>query len=74
MQVNARHTQFTRIKQIVRDQGLQGRELTAREIHDAAGEAAGLGSPHEAATVLGLHRDEPGFKVVEDSPYRYVFR
>lgn len=73
MQVNARRTQFEILRRAIKRKGFIDRELTAQEIHEVAGEVAGLSSPHEAATVLGLHRDEPGFTVVEDSPYRYVF-
>ena len=68
-----RDTQFKEILRAVENKGLLGEEMTAKEIHEAVKEDASVSSPHEVATVLGYHADEPAVEVEEGSPYRYRF-
>lgn len=69
-----RTTQFDAIRCVVEKEGLVGEELTAREIHELVENHIEVSSPHEVATVLGMHSEDPGMRVVQGSPYRYVFR
>ena len=68
-----RDTQFEEILRVVEREGLLGKEMTAREIHEAVEDDASVSSPHEVATVLGYHTDDPAVEVEEGSPYRYRF-
>jgi hypothetical protein len=70
----ARDTQFEAILGVIDEEDLRGQELTASEIHDIAKDDASLSSPHEVATVLGHHSEDPDIEVKEGSPYRYEFR
>lgn len=69
----ARDTQFEAILRVIEEENLRGEELTASEIHEIAGDEGSLSSPHEVATVLGYHSDDPVIEVKEGSPYRYEF-
>jgi hypothetical protein len=68
-----RDTQFEEILRVVESEGLLGEEMTAKEIHEAVESDASVSSPHEVATVLGYHSDDPAVEVEEGSPYRYRF-
>jgi len=68
-----RDTQFEEILRVLERKGLLGEEMTAKEIHQAVEEDASVSSPHEVATVLGYHNDDPAVEVEEGSPYRYRF-
>lgn len=69
----ARDTQFEAILSVIEEEDLRGEELTASEIHDIAKDEVSLSSPHEVATVLGYHSEDPDIDVKEGSPYRYEF-
>lgn len=69
----ARDTQFEAILSVIEEEDLRGKELTASEIHDLAKDEVQISSPHEVATVLGYHSDDPAIEVKEGSPYRYEF-
>jgi hypothetical protein len=69
----ARDTQFEAILRVIDEEGLRGEELTASDIHEVAKNEVSLSSPHEVATVLGYHSDDPIIEVKEGSPYRYEF-
>lgn len=68
-----RDTQFKEILRAVENKGLLGKEMTAREIHEAVKDDASVSSPHEVATVLGYHANDSAVEVEESSPYRYKF-
>jgi len=68
-----RDTQFVKILRVVEKEGLQGEELTASQIHEVVEDEASVSSPHEVATVLGYHSNDPAVEVKEGSPYRYKF-
>lgn len=68
-----RDTQFEEILRVVKEEGLQGEELTASRIYDVVENEASVSSPHEVATVLGYYSNDPAVEVKEGSPYRYKF-
>ncbi len=69
----ARDTQFEAILGVIEEEDLRGEKLTASEIHEVAKDRVSLSSPHEVATVLGYHSEDPDIDVKEGSPYRYEF-
>jgi len=69
----ARDTQFEAILRVIDEEGLRGEELTAREVHEVTKDDVSLSSPHEVATILGYHSNDPIIEVKEGSPYLYEF-
>lgn len=67
-------TQFEAIKRVVKKEGLEGKELTAREIFELVKEEnTEISSSHKVATILGYNSERSDIKVIEGSPYKYEF-